>query len=149
MRLFAQHGVDRAQHLVPQRHDRAVMSLAPVSYTHLDVYKRQARLLHPPSLFATRCFGATTGSTLSSSHWRESAGALHAADRLNRRQLGDAQRQPLGAVAWEVDLRTGIVPGALQRQHLAFAKFGMEHRHAHAQTAACAQHCCLMCLQPL
>ncbi len=46
---------------------------------------------------------------------------------LHHRQLRHAQRQPLGAVAGEVDLDTGIVARAFNGQHLAFAKLGVEH----------------------
>ncbi len=49
------------------------------------------------------------------------------------RQLGHTQRQPLGSMAWEVDLRPRIAPRAFQRQHRAFAKLGMEHQHAQTQ----------------
>jgi len=52
----------------------------------------------------------------------------------HRRQLGHTQRQPLGAVAREVDLRAGVVARTFQREHRALAKLGVEHLHAQAQT---------------
>ena len=47
-----------------------------------------------------------------------------------RRQLGHTQRQPLHAVAREVDLRPRIVTHTFERHHGAFAKLGVEHLHA-------------------
>ena len=52
---------------------------------------------------------------------------------LHHRQLRHTQRQPLGAVAGEVDLGARIVARAFNGQHLAFAKLGVEHRDACAQ----------------
>jgi len=49
---------------------------------------------------------------------------------LDRRQLRHRQRQPLDAVAREVDLRPRIVPAALQRQHRALAELVVEDLHA-------------------
>lgn len=49
------------------------------------------------------------------------------------RELGHAQRQPLGPVAREVDLRTCIVACAFEREHGALAEFGMEYLLALAQ----------------
>ena len=41
-------------------------------------------------------------------------------------QLGDAQRQPLHAVAREVDLGSGVVANAFEHQDLAFTKLGVK-----------------------
>ena len=53
---------------------------------------------------------------------------------LYRREFSHTQGHPLHAVAREVNLGFGVVAQALQRQQLAFAKFGMKHLHAGAQT---------------
>mmetsp|Transcript_37598 Transcript_37598/g.68057 ORF Transcript_37598/g.68057 Transcript_37598/m.68057 type:complete len:252 (-) Transcript_37598:251-1006(-) len=50
-------------------------------------------------------------------------------------QLGDRQRQPLGAVPAEVDLGAGVGARALQRQQHALAELGVEHALADAQAA--------------
>ena len=53
---------------------------------------------------------------------------------IHHRELGHRQRQPLGAVACKGDLGAGVVALAFDGQHLAFAKLGVKHGQAHAQT---------------
>src|SRR5450830_1222761 len=62
------------------------------------------------------------------------AGPLQANGSGHWRQLRHTQRQPLDAMAREVDLGPGVVAGAFQGLYRAFAKFGVKNLHAGAQT---------------
>ena len=57
---------------------------------------------------------------------------------LNFLQLGHAQCQPLFARTGEFDFGCGGLALALQRQHHAFAKFGVKHRVANLQAQVLA-----------
>lgn len=55
---------------------------------------------------------------------------------LHHRQFRHAQRQPLHAVAWKVDLGAGIGTAAFHGQHFAFAKLGVKHGAASRNVGA-------------
>ena len=65
----------------------------------------------------------------------DKAGGTHDVALFHHRQLGNAQRQPFAAVAREVHLGAGVVAGAFDGQHAAFAEFGVEHLAAFGNAA--------------
>ena len=58
---------------------------------------------------------------------------LPALPSVHRRQLCNREREPLHAVAAEVDLRPCVVAQALERDDHAFAELGVEHALAGVQ----------------
>src|SRR5262249_10142240 len=70
---------------------------------------------------------------------RDVEGSTRARSSVDRRQLGHRQREPLHAVAAEVDLRAGLLAGAFERDDHALAELGGEHRLALARLVAVAR----------